>query len=64
MVMEDGTFVDEFSSLQSGYPITIIPPLMRSTYISAIRQANKGNVTPFLDLFLKWCMKVLRSIYD
>jgi Fic family protein len=34
--------------LQSGYAITIIPPIMRSAYISAIRNANKGNVTPFL----------------
>jgi len=35
--------------LQSGYVITIIPPIMRSTYINTIRQANKGNVTPFLE---------------
>jgi Fic family protein len=34
--------------LQSGYPITIIPPIMRSTYISAIQKGNKNNVTPFL----------------
>ncbi len=35
--------------LQSGYVITIIPPIMRSTYITTIRQANKGNMTPFLE---------------
>jgi Fic family protein len=35
--------------LQSGYVITIIPPIMRSAYISAIQQANKNNVTPFLN---------------
>ncbi len=35
--------------LQDGYPITIIPPIMRNSYISAIRQANKGTTTPFLD---------------
>jgi Fic family protein len=34
--------------LQSGYPITIIPPIMRSAYISAIQKGNKNNVTPFL----------------
>lgn len=34
--------------LQSGYVITIIPPIMRSAYISAIQKANKNNVTPFL----------------
>ena len=32
--------------LQSGYVITIIPPLMRMNYISAIRSANKGNMAP------------------
>jgi len=35
--------------LQNGYVITIIPPLMRTAYISAIRHANKGNRTPFLE---------------
>lgn len=35
--------------LQSGYVITIIPPIMRSAYITTIRQANKGNMTPFLE---------------
>lgn len=35
--------------LQNGYPITIIPPIMRSSYISAIQQANKNNITPFLN---------------
>ena len=34
--------------LQSGYVITIIPPIMRSAYISAIQKGNKGDVTPFL----------------
>lgn len=35
--------------LQSGYPITIIPPIMRSAYISAIQKVNVGNVKPFFD---------------
>ena len=35
--------------LQNGYTITIIPPIMRNAYISAIRQANKGIMKPFLD---------------
>jgi Fic family protein len=34
--------------LQNGYPITIIPPIMRSAYISTIQQTNKNNITPFL----------------
>src|SRR5262249_18285033 len=35
--------------LQQAYAITIIPPIMRSQYISAIRQSNKGIVNPFLN---------------
>ena len=35
--------------LQSGYTITIIPPIMRSEYIFAIQNANKGNEKPFLN---------------
>lgn len=35
--------------LQSGYTITIIPPIMRPAYISAIQKGNKGDVRPFLD---------------
>lgn len=34
--------------LQNGYPITIIPPIMRSAYISALQKTNKGNIQPFL----------------
>ncbi|MDR3112954.1 MAG: Fic family protein [Endomicrobium sp.] len=35
--------------LQDGYPIVIIPPILRSDYISAISLANKGNTQPFYD---------------
>jgi Fic family protein len=34
--------------IQNGYPITIIPPMMRSAYIHALQQTNKQNHTPFL----------------
>jgi Fic family protein len=57
--------------LQSGYVITIIPPIMRSTYISTIRQANKGNVTPFLEFISemvyessKEYLRLIRSMKD
>ena len=36
--------------IQNGYPIIIIPPILRNDYISSIRLANKGNVDPFFDL--------------
>jgi len=36
--------------IQNGYPIIIIPPILRNDYISSIRLANKGNTDPFFDL--------------
>jgi Fic family protein len=41
--------------LQAGYPITIIPPLLRGDYIAAIREANKGICSPFVD-FITACV--------
>jgi Fic family protein len=35
--------------LQQGYPIVIVPPVLRSEYISGIRLANKGNSELFYD---------------
>lgn len=55
--------------LQSGYPITIIPPIMRAHYITTIRQANKGSITPFLEFISemvyessKEYLRLIRSI--
>jgi Fic family protein len=41
--------------LQAGYPITIIPPIIRGDYISAIRESNKRNNRPFID-FISCCV--------
>ena len=41
--------------LQEGYPITIIPPIIRGDYISALRDSNKGNNKPFID-FISCCV--------
>jgi len=35
--------------LQNGYPIVIIPPILRNDYIASIRLANVGNVEPFFN---------------
>ena len=35
--------------LQNGYPIIIIPPILRNDYIVLIRLANVGNVEPFFN---------------
>jgi cell filamentation protein, protein adenylyltransferase len=36
--------------LQAGYPVTIIPPVLRSDYLSTVRQGNNGNSEPFVTL--------------
>ena len=36
--------------MQEGYPVTIIPPVVRSDYILAIREANKGENQSFINL--------------
>ncbi len=36
--------------LQQGYPITIIPPVLRSDYLTAVRHGNDGNHVPFITL--------------
>lgn len=41
--------------LQMGYPITIIPPLVRGDYISALCDSNKGNNQPFIN-FISCCV--------
>ena len=41
--------------LQSGYPITIIPPIIRGDYISVLRDSNKGDNKPFIN-FISCCV--------
>ena len=41
--------VMNLSLLQNGYPIVIIPPILRNDYIASIRLANVGNVEPFFN---------------
>lgn len=36
--------------LQAGYPITIIPSIIRGGYIAALRDSNQGNNQPFINL--------------
>ena len=30
--------------------MTIIPPVLRSEYLAAVRESNTGNVVPFVNL--------------
>ena len=36
--------------LQAGYPITIIPPVLRADYIAALQASNRGNSEQFIKL--------------
>lgn len=36
--------------LQRGFPITIIPPVIRTDYLEAVRKGNAGDVAPFINL--------------
>ncbi len=36
--------------LQAGYPVTIIPPIVRGDYIAALQASNTGDNQPFMDL--------------
>lgn len=36
--------------LQEGYPMTMIPPVVRSEYMASVRESNTGNFTPFINL--------------
>lgn len=36
--------------LQAGYPITIIPPILRSDYIDTLKASNRGANHPFINL--------------
>lgn len=36
--------------LQAGYPITIVPPVLRSEYLEALKASNRGENQPFINL--------------
>jgi len=36
--------------LQSGYPITIIPPVIRADYLEAVKAGNREDFVPFINL--------------
>jgi len=36
--------------LQTGYVITVIPPILRREYLDSLKASNKGDNTPFINL--------------
>jgi len=47
--------------LQEGYPVTIIPPVLRSEYLSAVRESNVGNIVPFVNLLSSMVLESQRD---
>ena len=47
--------------LQEGYPVTIIPPVLRSEYLAAVRESNTGNDTPFVNLLSSMVLESQRD---
>ena len=41
--------------LQSGYPIAVIPPILRRKYIEALEKSHRQDDRPFLDLIISVC---------
>lgn len=48
--------------LQSGYPITIIPPVVRAEYIAALRDGDKGDDQPFINLISNMVVEGQRNL--
>ena len=38
--------------LQTGYMITLIPPVLRRQYLDSLRASNSGDNKPFIDLII------------
>ncbi len=47
--------------IKEGYPIVIMPPILRTEYINALQSSNKGNDEPFLELILNATIEALKD---
>jgi len=45
-----GRLLMNLALLQDGYPVTIIPPVVRPAYIDALKASNAGDDRPFINL--------------
>ena len=41
--------------LQAGYPVTIIPPILRRDYLDTLNKTHKGDNMPFIKLIIGVC---------
>ncbi|MBU1183697.1 MAG: hypothetical protein KJ663_00775, partial [Proteobacteria bacterium] len=41
--------------LQAGYPIAVIPPVLRREYLNSLNMIHRGNQRPFINLIAGVC---------
>jgi len=47
--------------LQYGYPIAVIPPILRRQYIEALERSHRQDERPFLDLIISVCYEAAKD---
>jgi len=41
--------------MQAGYPLAIIPPVLRRDYLDTLNKTHKGNAEPFIRFITEVC---------
>jgi Fic family protein len=47
--------------LQAGYPLAIIPPILRVDYLDTLDQTHKGDAGPFISFIVKVCYETAKE---
>ena len=47
--------------LQTGYPVTIIPPILRRDYLNTLNKTHKGDDKPFIAFITAACYESLKE---
>ncbi|MBU1150785.1 MAG: Fic family protein [Proteobacteria bacterium] len=48
-------FLMNLALLQAGYPIAVIPPVLRREYLNSLNMIHRGNQRPFINLIAGVC---------
>jgi Fic family protein len=47
--------------LQAGYPLAIIPPILRVNYLDTLNQTHKGDAGPFISFIARVCYETAKE---
>jgi len=47
--------------LQAGYPLAIIPPILRVDYLDTLDQTHKGDAEPFISFTVRVCYETAKE---